>query len=134
MVLRIDLSDERGNRLRRRMKATRDVVVLQRAMVVMQSAQGYTPPRIAELMGLHVDYVREIVKAFQGGGFDSLNPKWGGGRPRTFTDDVRRELANLATSRPADLGLPFQEWSLSRLRREAVRVGSWTTSRRPGWP
>ena len=68
-------------------------------------------------MDLSVDYVREILKAFRRDGFDSLNPKWGGGRPRTFTDDVRRELANLATSRPADLGLPFQEWSLSRLAR-----------------
>lgn len=123
MVLRVELSDAEGNRLHRLMKATRDVVVLRRAMVVMQSAQGYTPPRIAELMGLDVGYVREIVKAFNAGGFESLNPRWGGGRPRTFTDDVRRELANLATSRPADLGLPFQEWSLSRLRREAIRRG-----------
>ncbi|MGQ0797228.1 MAG: IS630 family transposase [Methanobacteriota archaeon] len=123
MVLRAELSDEEGNRLHRLMKATRDVVVLRRAMVVMQSAQGYTPPRIAELMGLDVGYVREIVKAFRAGGFDSLNPKWGGGRPRTFTGEVRKELANLATSRPADVGLPFQEWSLSRLRREAIRRG-----------
>jgi len=123
MVLRVELSDEEGNRLHRLMKATRDVVVLRRAMVVMQSAQGYTPPRIAELMDLDVGYVREIIKAFHGGGFDSLNPKWGGGRPRTFTDEIRKELANLATSRPGDLGLPFQEWSLSRLRREAIRRG-----------
>src|SRR3972149_9711294 len=101
MVLRVELSDEQGNRLRRLMKATRDVVVLRRAMVVMQSAQGYTPPRIAELMGLHVDYVREIVKAFQGGGFDSLNPKWGGGRPRTLPDDVRRGVGNPGTAPPA---------------------------------
>ena len=51
------------------------------------------------------------------------DPRWGGGRPRTFADEVRRELANLGTSRPADLGLPFQEWSLSHLRPEAVRRG-----------
>jgi len=87
------------------MKATRDIVVLRRAIVIMQSAKGYTPPRIAELMELDAGYVREIVKAFNAGGFDSLDPKWGGGRPRTFTDDVRRELANLATSRPGDVGL-----------------------------
>ena len=92
-------------------------------MVVMQSARGYTPPRIAELIDLHVDYVREILKASHAGGFDGLNPKWGGGWPRTFTDDVRRELANLATSQPADLGLPFQEWSLRRLRQETIRRG-----------
>ncbi len=121
MVLRVELSDEEGNRLRRLMKRTRDVVVLRRAMVVMQAAQGYTAPRIAELMDLNVDYVREIIKAFHQGGFESLNPRWGGGRPRTFTDEVRGKLANLATSRPGDLGLPFQEWSLAKLRREAVR-------------
>lgn len=81
MVLRVELSDEQGNRLRRVMKKTRDVVVLRRSMVVMQSAQGYTPPRIAELMDLQVDYVREIVKAFHRDGFESLNPKWGGRTP-----------------------------------------------------
>ena len=66
-MLRAELSDAEGNRLHRLMKATRDVVVLRRAMVVMQSAQGYTPPRIAELMGLDAGYVREIVTAFNAG-------------------------------------------------------------------
>ncbi len=54
MVLRVDLSDEEGNRLRMLMKKTRDVVVLRRAMVVMQSAQGYTPPRIGIIDGGHI--------------------------------------------------------------------------------
>jgi len=74
-------------------------------------------------MNLNVEYVREILKAFQHNGFDSLDPKWGGGRPRMFTDEIRRDLANLAASQPAGLGLPFQEWSLSNLRREAIRRG-----------
>ncbi len=100
MVLRVELNDAEGNRLHRLMKATRDVVVPPRAMVVMQSAQGYTSPRIAELMGHDVGYVWEIIKAFTAGGFDSPNPKWGGGRPRTFTDEVRRELAKLGFGAP----------------------------------
>ncbi len=123
MVLRVDLSEEEGNRLRRLMKRTRDVVVLRRAMVVMQAAQGYTAPRIAGLMDLSPGYAREVIKAFHQGGFESLNPRWGPGRPRKFTDEVRGDLANLATSRPGDLGMPFQEWSLERLRREAIRRG-----------
>ena len=36
---------------------------------------------------------------------------------------MRGELANLAASRPADLGFPFQEWSLSSLRPDAARRG-----------
>lgn len=58
MVLRVELSDEEGNRLSRSMKKTRDVVVMLRAMVVMQSAEGW----IAGLMGLHADYVRGLVR------------------------------------------------------------------------
>lgn len=123
MVIRVDLSDREGNRLRQLMRRTREVVTLRRAMVVMHSAQGFTPPRIAELLGMSADHVRTILKAFNEDGFEALKPRYGGGRPRTFTQEVRRQLAELATSRPGDLGLPFQEWSLARLKREAVRRG-----------
>jgi len=123
MVLRVNLDSATGNRLLRLSRATRSVVTLRRCHVVLHSAQGFTPPRIAEMLGLSADYVRTIIKAFNAEGFATLEPKYGGGRPRTFTDTQREALESLATSRPADLGLPFQEWSLSRLRREAIRQG-----------
>jgi len=75
MVLRVELNDAEGNRLHRLMKGDEGRRRPARAMVVMQSAQGYTPPKIAELMGLDAGYAREIVKAFNAGGFESLNPK-----------------------------------------------------------
>jgi len=123
MVLRVELRPDQGNRLLKLTRSTRSVVTLRRGQVVLHSAQGFTPPKIAEMTGVSDDYVREIIKAWNAHGFDSLQPKYGGGRPRTFTDEIRKQLANLATSRPKDLGLPFQEWSLDRLRREAVARG-----------
>lgn len=121
MVLRVELGPEEGNRIRRLSRSTRSVVTLKRCLIVLHSAQGFTPPHIAGMLGLHPNYVRTVIKAYRSDGREALDPKYGGGRPRVFTEDQRRALENLATSRPADLGLPFQEWSLPRLRREAVR-------------
>ncbi len=52
-----------------------------------------------------------------------LKPKWGPGRPPKFTDEQRTALVDLALSRPRDLGLPYAQWSLSRLREQAVQRG-----------
>lgn len=123
MVLRANVTPVEGNKLLGLIRRTRSVVTLRRGQVVLHSAQGFAAPRIAELLGLSPDYVRTIIKEWNEEGFPALEPKYGGGRPKTFTDEVRKELAALATSRPKDLGLPFQEWSLSRLQREAMRRG-----------
>ena len=52
-----------------------------------------------------------------------LRPKWGPGRPPKFTHEQRKALVDLALSRPRDLGLPYAQWSLSRLRQQAVQRG-----------
>jgi transposase len=89
----------------------------------MASAQGFKPPDISDLTAYSVDQVRTIIKAFNEDGFDSLNPKYCGGRPLKFSEEQRAQLVALATSRPKDLDLPFQQWSLSRLKKEAIRMG-----------
>jgi hypothetical protein len=47
-------------------------------------------------------------------GFDSLHPKYKGGRPKTFTLPKRREIKKIATSKPAEHGLPFSAGSLAK--------------------
>jgi hypothetical protein len=69
------------------------------------------------------DYVRTRVKAFNEHGFKMLQPKWGPGRPSRFTEEQRKGPVVLALSRPKDLGLPYTQWSLSRLREEAMNRG-----------
>src|SRR3970040_1894538 len=124
MVLRVrDITNEEGNKLRRIVRHGREPIEMKRAQVVLASAQGFTPPKIALIAGMSEEYVRDLIHAFNAHGFAMLKPKWGPGRPPKFTEEQRKGLVSLATSRARDLALPYQEWSLSRLREEAVRRG-----------
>ena len=56
-------------------------------------------------------------------GFDSLYPRYAGGRPQTFTLPKRQEIKRIALSDPQDLGQPFATWSLSKLADYLVAEG-----------
>nr|WSW63817.1 IS630 family transposase [Streptomyces sp. NBC_00998] len=114
--------------------------------------------KIAEVTFTSADRVRDVIHNFNSDGFDSLYPKYKGGRPRTFTLPERREIKKIAKSKPAEHGLPFSTWSLAKLadflvaegvvddisheglrvllREEGVsfqRVKTWKTSRDPDY-
>jgi hypothetical protein len=46
------------------------------------------------------DRVRNVIHGFNADGFESLYPKYQGGRPRTFTLPERREIKEIAKSKP----------------------------------
>ena len=115
------ITNAEGNRLRTIVRHPKDPIELRRAQVVLSSAQGFTPPYIARLVGMSVDYVRTLIHQFNSDGMDMLRPKWKPGGSYKFTDRQKEQLVELATSRPKDTGLPFAQWSLSRIRDEAVR-------------
>lgn len=52
-----------------------------------------------------------------------LKPRWNPEHRHKFSKETRGRLVALATSRPRDLGLPFGQWSLRRLRDTAVTRG-----------
>lgn len=114
--------------------------------------------KIAEVTFTSADRVRDVIHNFKADGFDSLYPKYRGGRPRTFTLPERREIKKIAKSKPVEHGLPFSTWSLTKLagflvaegvvddisheglrvllREEGVsfqRVKTWKTSRDPDY-
>ncbi|MFC7643238.1 transposase [Streptosporangium lutulentum] len=76
------LSMEEGRRLQRITRTAKDPIKLRRAIVVMMSGQGQSVPDITSLMQVGDDYVRDVIHAFNERGFDALDPKWSGGRPR----------------------------------------------------
>ncbi|HHY66025.1 MAG TPA: helix-turn-helix domain-containing protein [Alicyclobacillus sp.] len=53
----------------------------------------------------------------------ALKPRYRGGRPRTFTEEQRAAIIELAQIPPNTLDLPFTHWSLSKLKEEAERRG-----------
>jgi transposase len=91
--------------------------------MVLLSAQKMPVAKIAAVTFTSEDRVRDVVHNFNTDGFDSLYPKYGGGRPRTFNLPERREIKKIAKSKPVEHGLPFSTWSLSKLADFLVAEG-----------
>src|ERR1017187_5130570 len=91
--------------------------------MVLLSAQGMAVAQIANVAFTSPDRVRAVIHNFNDDGFDSLVPKYAGGRPPTFTLPQRQEIKKIALSRPVDHGLPFSTWSLAKLAELLVAEG-----------
>ena len=119
-----EITNEEGNRLLRIVRRTSgSVVTWRRAQIVLLSAQAMTPTRISEVVFTDPDTVREVIHNFNRDGFDALYPRYGGGRPQTFTLPKRQEIKRIALTDPQDLDQPFATWSLSKLADYVVAEG-----------
>ncbi|MFD0078918.1 IS630 family transposase [Streptomyces sp. NPDC127166] len=154
-----EIDGDEGRRLLRIIRrGAGSVVTWRRAHMVLLSAQSMDVAKIAEVTFTSADRVRDVIHNFNTDGFDSHYPKYGGGRPKTFTLPERREIKKIAKSKPVEHGLPFSTWSLAKLadflvaegvvddisheglrillREEGVtfqRVKTWKTSRDPDY-
>ena len=118
------LNNDEGNRLLRIVRrGTGSVVTWRRAQMVLLSAQRMPVAKIAEVTVASPDRVRDVLHNFNADGFDSLQPRYAGGRPPKFTLPQRQEIKKMALSRPTDHGLPFSTWSLSKLADFLVAEG-----------
>ena len=119
-----DLAPQEGQKLLQIIRrGTGSVVRWRRAQIVLWSAQRMSVQQIAEIAFTSEDRVREVIHNFNADGFDSLAPKYAGGRPATFTLPQRQQIKKFALSRPQDHGLPFSTWSLSKLAEFLVAEG-----------
>jgi transposase len=119
-----ELSNEEGNRLLRIVRRSAgSVVTWRRAHMVLLSAQGMDVAQIAGVAFTSPDRVRAVVNNFNQDGFESLYPRYSGGRPPTFTLGERRQIKRVALSRPVDHDLPFSTWSLTKLAEFLVAEG-----------
>ncbi|MGV9774451.1 IS630 family transposase [Streptosporangium sp. NPDC003464] len=118
------IDDDEGRRLLQIIRrGTGSVVTWRRAQMVLLSAQGMPVAKIAEVTFTSPDRVRDVIHNFNTDGFGSLQPKYRGGRPKTFTLPERREVKKIAKSQPAEHGLPFSTWSLAKLADFLVAEG-----------
>ncbi len=119
-----EISNEEGNRLLRIVRrSSGSVVTWRRAQMVLLSAQGMDVEQIAKVAFTSPDRVRDVINNFNEDGFESLYPKYSGGRPPTFTLPQRQQIKKIALSRPVDHGLPFSTWSLTKLAEFLVAEG-----------
>ncbi len=119
-----DLTSAEGNKLLGIVRrGSGSVVRWRRAQIVLWSAQAMDVPAIAKIAFTSEDRVREVIHNFNADGFDSLAPKYAGGRPPKFTLPERQAIKKVALSRPQDHNLPFSTWSLSKLAEFLVAEG-----------
>lgn len=122
MVVRVrPVTNAEGHKLSETIRRSRDPIEVRRAQVILASAQGFAAPKISLIVGMTPDYCRTLIHEFNESGLDMLKPRWRPGVKAKFTDEQKQKLVELATTRPKDLGLPFQQWSLSRLQDEAIK-------------
>jgi transposase len=118
------ISHHEGNRLLRIVRRdSGSVVTWRRAQMVLLAAQRIPVLRIAEVTFTSEDRVRDVIHNFNHDGFDSLYPRYRGGRPPTFTLAQRQQIKKLVLSRPQDHDLPFSTWSLAKLADFLVAEG-----------
>jgi transposase len=119
-----EVSNDEGNRLLRIVRrSSGSVVTWRRAQMVLLSVQGRDVAEIAKVTFTSPDRVREVISNFNADGFESLYPKYAGGRPPVFTLPQRQAIKRIALSRPGDHGLPFPAWSLAKLADFLVAEG-----------
>src|SRR3954449_11474952 len=115
---------DEGRKIQRITRTSKDPVRMRRAIVVMMSGQGQTVRDITSLLQVSEDYVRDVIHAFNERGFDALDPKPSGGRPKRIGEQLRSWICTIARTSPADWGLTgFSTWSLAKLRDHLLREG-----------
>jgi hypothetical protein len=115
------ITNDEGNKLTSIVRHGNGRIEMRRAQVILASAQRFTPPKMGTIVLMTPGYVRTLIHSFNLHGFKMLKPDWKPGGNWKFTEEEKHELVSLATSRPQDLGLPFQQWSVRRLKKAERR-------------
>ncbi len=102
-----EISDEEGDRLLRIVRRdSGPVVTCCRAQIVLLSGQAMDVAQIPQVTFSSSDRAG-CDHNFNSEGFDSLEPRYKGGRLPKFTAAQRDEIVRIALARQADCGLPL---------------------------
>lgn len=110
------------NQERELLQALRDatsvpVQIVQRAKLVLRSAEKAEAATIAQELKLSVGRVRAWIARFNSAGLLGLFDCPRCGRPRSYSAEQALRVVGVATTTPTTLQVPFQQWSLSHLQR-----------------
>jgi len=89
--------------------------IFRRCRLIWHLAAGFSLGEAANLAGLHYTNAHFWVKRFQKEGLSRLLGRPRSGRPPRYQAATESQVIEIATSRPADLGLGFTTWSLAKL-------------------
>lgn len=110
-----------GKKIQQVLRHGKNAIYVRRCQVILASDQGMKVSEIAETYYLSKDHARRLIRQFNKKGLESLKPKKPGGKEPTFTEEQQAEIIELALMPPRIIGLPFTQWSLHKLKDEAIR-------------
>lgn len=112
-----ELRPDEGPRLKRLSRQSKVASTRQRALILLASNTLMSAPEIARMLLTDESQVRKVIHDFNLHGWDSLRPRFRGGRPRRILTDDEARIVAVAGARPDTLGVPFTRWSLPKLSR-----------------
>jgi transposase len=118
-----ELSPEEGARLKSISRRAKYQSERQRAMILLASSTRMSAPQIAAVVRTDESHVRKVIHAFNQEGFGSLDPDYGGGRPRKTTPEQRDRIVAVARARPDTQGVALTRWSLTKLAAHLAGMG-----------
>ena len=110
-----ELAPAEGQRLKRVSKQSKLASTRQRALILLASNTLMSAPEIAGMLLTDESHVRKVIHDFNRHGFESLRPRFRGGRPRRISTDDEARIVAVAGARPDSLGVPYTRWSLAKL-------------------
>ena len=117
------LAHEEAVTLKRRAKQAKHFATRERAAILLASNVGNSVPQIAAMWMTDESHVRRVIHDFNERGMASLDPEYGGGRPRRITEEDRRAVVAVAGARPDSQGVALTRWSLPRLAEHLAEQG-----------
>jgi transposase len=118
-----ELAPHEGQRLKRLSRQSKVASTRQRASILLASNTLMSVPQIARMWMTDESHVRRVIHEFNQHGFESLRPRFGGGRPRRISSDDEQRIVAIAGARPDTLGVPYTRWSLAKLSRHLGSQG-----------
>jgi transposase len=118
-----ELAPHEGQRLKRLSKQSKLASTRQRAMILLASNTLMSAPEIARMLLTDESQVRKVIHDFNERGWESLRPRFRGGRPRRIQIDDEQRIVAVAGARPDTLGVPYTRWSLAKLSRYLAGQG-----------
>jgi transposase len=112
-----ELRSDEGPRLKRLSRQSKVAATRQRALILLASNTLMSAPQIARMLLTDESQVRKVIHEFNLQGWDSLRPRFAGGRPRRISIDDEQRIVAVAGARPDTLGVPSTRWSLPKLSR-----------------
>jgi transposase len=83
-----------------------------RAKIILLKDEGYTVPEIRKMTNHHDNNIRKWIHRFNETGVDGITSKKHNHKQHKFTDDIEKQIVDIASANPRSFGLEFSTWSL----------------------